>query len=43
MREDIVPAARFPDYELPDHTGVRRQLSEIQGDNPMCLLLARGH
>ena len=43
MRVDIVAGARFPDYKLPDHTGVRRRLSEIQGNNPMCLLLARGH
>ena len=43
MRSDIVPGARFPDYELPDHTKAQRKLSEIQGDDPLILTLARGH
>ena len=43
MRSDIVPGARFPDYELTDHTRTRRRLSELQGDDPMILILARGH
>jgi peroxiredoxin len=43
MRPDIHPGARFPDYELPDHTGTRRKLSEIQGEDPMILVLSRGH
>ena len=43
MRADIVPGAPFPDYELPDHTETPRKLSEIQGDDPMILTLARGH
>ncbi len=43
MRPDIRPGERFPDYELPDHTGSRRKLSEIQGDDPMILVLSRGH
>jgi peroxiredoxin len=43
MRADIVPGARFPDYELPDHTNTVRKLSELQGDDPMILTLARGH
>jgi peroxiredoxin len=43
MRSDIVPGAAFPDYELPDHEGVTRRLSEIQGDDPLILTLARGH
>jgi hypothetical protein len=43
MRPDIVPGATFPDYELPDHTETPRKLSEIQGDDPMILTLARGH
>jgi peroxiredoxin len=42
MRADIVPGATFPDYELPDHENVTRRLSEIQGDDPMILTLARG-
>ncbi len=43
MRPDIQPGARFPDYELPDHRGTQRKLSELQGDNPMVLVLSRGH
>ena len=43
MRPDIVPGAVFPDYALPDHTGVVRRLSELQGDDPLVLTLARGH
>jgi peroxiredoxin len=43
MRPDIVPGATFPDYELPDHTRTVRTLSEIQGDDPLILTLARGH
>ena len=43
MRPDIVPGAAFPDYELPDQDRVTRRLSEIQGDDPMILTLARGH
>ena len=43
MRADIVPGATFPDYELPDHTETLRKLSEIQGDDPLILTLARGH
>ena len=37
------PGAVFPDYELPDHTNTRRRLSELQGEDPMILTLARGH
>ncbi|GLV53666.1 hypothetical protein KDH_05180 [Dictyobacter sp. S3.2.2.5] len=43
MRTDIVPGATFPDYELTDHTKTRRRLSELQGIDPMILILARGH
>ncbi|TCC57633.1 redoxin domain-containing protein [Kribbella pittospori] len=43
MRADITPGSAFPDYELPDHTSVPRKLSELQGDDPMILTLARGH
>jgi peroxiredoxin len=42
MRPDIVPGATFPDYELPDHTGKHRRLSEIQGSDPLILVLSRG-
>ena len=43
MRPDITPGGTFPDYELPDHTKSLRRLSEIQGDDPLILTLARGH
>jgi len=42
MRSDIVPGAKFPDYDLTDHTGTRRKLSELQGPDPMILVLGRG-
>jgi peroxiredoxin len=37
------PGVRFPDYDLPDHTGARQRLSALQGMDPMILVLARGH
>ena len=43
MRSEIVPGSVFPDYELPDHTNTARSLSELQGDDPLILTLARGH
>jgi peroxiredoxin len=43
MRSDIVPGKTFPDYQLPDHTRTLRKLSELQGDDPMILTLARGN
>jgi peroxiredoxin len=42
MRSDMVPGSIFPDYELPDHTTKRRELSELQGQHPMVLVLSRG-
>jgi peroxiredoxin len=42
MRADIAAGASFPDYELFDHTGKRRKLSELQGPHPMVLVLSRG-
>jgi peroxiredoxin len=43
MRADITPGATFPDYELPDQAGTRRRLSQIQGNDPMVVVLSRGH
>ncbi len=43
MRSDMVPGATFPDYEMPDQDSVPRRLSEIGGDDPLILTLARGH
>jgi peroxiredoxin len=42
MRADIVPGAKFPDYDLSDHTGKHRKLSELQGADPMIVMLSRG-
>jgi hypothetical protein len=42
MRSDIVPGALFPDYELPDQSGTPHKLSELQGPDPMILVLSRG-
>jgi peroxiredoxin len=42
MRADITVGSAFPDYELPDHTGTLRRLSELQGEDPMIIVLARG-
>ncbi len=43
MRADIGPGTTFPDYELTDHTRTRHKLSEVQGNDPMILILSRGH
>lgn len=42
MRADIRPGGTFPDYVLPDHNKVERRLSDLQGDDPMVLMLSRG-
>src|SRR5829696_2805734 len=42
MRPDIVPGALFPDYELSDHRGMHRTISELQRGDPLVLVLARG-
>lgn len=39
---ELVPGAKFPDLELPDHTGRPRSLSEIAAGNPVALFTARG-
>ena len=43
MRSDIVAGGTFPDYGLPDHTSTVRTLSELQGADPLILMLSRGH
>ena len=40
MRPDISPGV-LPYYQLPDHTGKLCKLSELQGDDPLILTLAR--
>ena len=42
MRSDMTPGAVFPDYELSDHTGKHRKLSELQQQDPMVIVLSRG-
>jgi peroxiredoxin len=42
MRSYITQGAVFPDYELSDHTGKHRKLSELQGQDPMVVVLGRG-
>jgi hypothetical protein len=43
VRTDIKPGGTFPDYALPDHTNTVRKLSDLQGDDPLVLTLARGN
>ena len=42
MRSDISVGNTFPDYELPDHTGIKRKLSFLQGHDPMVIMIGRG-
>ena len=42
MSQGLHPGATIPDFELPDEDGVLHRLSELQGGNPMVLLLGRG-
>ena len=42
MRSEMIPGAVFPDYELSDHTGKHRKLSELQQQDPMVIVLSRG-
>ena len=42
MSKYLEPGMVFPDFELPDDSGVMRRLSEIQGDAAMIVMLGRG-
>jgi hypothetical protein len=42
MGSDIVRAAVFLDYEPSDYRGRHRRPSELQGGDPLVLVLARG-
>jgi hypothetical protein len=42
MRPDLVPGAVLPDYELSNHRGKHRTLSESQKSDPLVRVLARG-
>jgi peroxiredoxin len=39
---DLEPGSRFPDLDLPDHTGRPRTLSELAGGDPIALFTSRG-
>jgi peroxiredoxin len=39
---DLSPGSRFPDLDLPDHTGRARTLSELSGGDPVALITSRG-
>jgi len=39
---DLSAGARFPDLDLPDHTGRQRLLSELAGGDPLALVTSRG-
>jgi peroxiredoxin len=38
----LAPGLTLPDFRLPDENGTLHSLSEIQGDDPMVLMLGRG-
>ena len=38
----LQPGQRFPDLDLPDHTGRDRRLSEVAGGDPVVLVFSRG-
>lgn len=42
MNAKLAAGATFPDFELPDHRGKHRKLSELQGIDPMIVVLSRG-
>lgn len=39
---DLSPGQRFPDLDLPDHTGRPRTLSELAAGDPVALFTSRG-
>jgi peroxiredoxin len=41
MHSDFAPGRTFPDFVLPDRMNTEHQLSALQGDDPMVLLLIR--
>jgi peroxiredoxin len=43
MRPDIAPGAQFPDFKLTGTDKQRHTLSELQGNDPLVLILSRGH
>ncbi len=43
MRADLKVGAKFPDFELPDHTGEVHKLSQLLKGLPGVLIFSRGH
>jgi peroxiredoxin len=39
---ELSPGSRFPNLDLPDHTGRSRTLSELAGGDPVALITSRG-
>jgi peroxiredoxin len=42
MSKNLEPGMALPDFKLPDHTGTVQSLSDLQGNDPMVLMLGRG-
>lgn len=40
--DGLAPGERFPDLDLPDHTGRARRLAEVAGGDPVVLACFRG-
>jgi peroxiredoxin len=38
----LTPGATLPDFELRDHAAIPTKLSDLQGNDPMVLMLGRG-
>lgn len=43
MREDLTIGAKFPNFELPDHTGEKHKLSQLLRGFPGVLIFSRGY
>jgi len=43
MRPDLVAGGRFPDLELPDHTGAPVRLSKLAQGFPLVVSFYRGY
>jgi peroxiredoxin len=43
MRADLKVGNKFPDFELPDHTGDTKKLSHLLRGMPGALIFNRGH
>ncbi len=43
MRADLKVDNKFPDFELPDHTGQKQKLSQLLRGFPGVLIFSRGY